>query len=251
MNAYLLFKQDAKVGEMCAEYIRRHAGRRGVEEFWWLLGLVGKTGKERLAGLNQAIQLRPKFPLALYARGVLQSQLGADKESMADYNRVIELCPTFAEAYVNRGSLCFRAKDARGALEDFEALLRMGRRVQAAYTGRGRTKLELMGDVDGALPDLTEAIRLSPNHYLPLQARAKAYLAKGNLDGAIADSTRSLDARMDAAALEIRFKARMLKGDPAGALEDGRLYLKAAPKERPGYVEIQRDVEELERRLPK
>jgi hypothetical protein len=43
----------------------------------------------------------------------------------------------------------------------------------------------------------------------------------------------------------------MLKGDAAGALDDGRLYLKTAPKERPGYAEIQRSVEELERRLPK
>jgi len=245
MNAYLL-KQNAKVAEMCAESTRRHAGVRGVEEFWWLLGLVGNVWKERLAALNQAIELRPKFPLALFTRAVLQSQQAALREAMLDYDRVIELCPTFAEAVVNRGSLRFRVGDARGALEDFEALLRMGQRTKAAYNGRGRTKSELMGDADGGLADLTEAIRLGPKYYLPYQARAKIYLEKGNLDGAIADSTRSLELQADVVSLTTRFKARKLKGDLAGALEDGRQILKTAPK-----ADIQRDVEDLERRLPK
>ncbi len=245
MNVYLL-KQNEKVAEMCAESTRRHAGRRGVEEFSWLLGLVGKTRKEKQSALDQAIQLRSKFPLALFSRAILLSQHGAEKEALLDYDRVIELCPTFAEAYVNRGSLRFRLKDARGALEDFETLLRMGLRVQSAYVGRGRTKLELMGDADGALSDLTEAIRLNPNHYLPLQARAKLYLAKGNVDGAIADSTRSIELRADVVSLGTRLQARKLKGDLAGALEDGRQLLKTAPT-----PEIQREVEDLERRLPK
>jgi tetratricopeptide (TPR) repeat protein/tRNA A-37 threonylcarbamoyl transferase component Bud32 len=242
-----LRKLNDQVHEMCAESIQKHVGRQGVEEFWWLMGLVSKSKTDKRRCLDQAINLRPKFPLALFSRAVHLAANAELTEALRDYDRVIELCPTFAEAYVNRGSLRFRLKDARGATEDFETLMKLGVRLGAAYTGRARTRFELQGDAEGALADFAESLRHNPNHYLPYQARARLHLAKGNLDGAIADSTRSLELQKDAVSLLTRFRARALKGDLAAALEDGRAYLKETPKD----AEVQKEVEELQRRLPK
>jgi serine/threonine-protein kinase len=238
-----LRKEGEKVSEICRAAIERHGNRRGGEELWWLQGMVAKTRPEKQRCFNQAILLRPQFPLALYSRALMHSSYGAEDEAIRDYDRVIELCPTFAEAYVNRGSQHFRKKNAAAAIADFETLIRMGQRLGAAYNGRGRCRYELLGDVGGGLADLSEAIRINPGHYLPYQARAALYLNRGDLEQAIADSTRSYELQADLQSLALRCRARFGKGDLAGALEDGRAYLKSAPKEHPAYAEIQKIVD--------
>jgi tetratricopeptide (TPR) repeat protein len=250
MTAYLA-KEMEKVIEASQAAIARHAGQRGVEEFWWLLCLANKVRAEKLRCIEQAIALRPKFPLALFHRAVLHADLGHLDLALQDYDRVIELCPTFAEAYVNRGSVRFRAKDAKGSIEDFDSLIRMGRRLGAAYNGRGRARFELQGDLEGGLADLTEAIRLMPNHYLPRQSRAVLYLKMGEYDKCIADTMASIDLRGDLPSILTRFRARVLKGDAPGALEDGRVFLQQAPKDHAAVAEVQKAVDELARKLQK
>ncbi len=243
-----LRKENEKVFEICRAAIERHGKRRGGEELWWLQGMVAKTRAEKQRCFNQAILLRPKFPLALYSRAQTNSGNGEEDVAIADYDRVIELCPTFAEAYVNRGSQHFRKKNAKAAIEDFETLIRLGQRLSAAYNGRGRCRYELLGDVPGGLADLSEAIRINPGAYLPYQARASLYLKTGYFEKAIADSTRSYELHSDVGSLGIRCRARAAKGDLADALEDGRIFLKTAPKDHPAVGEIRKIVDDLERK---
>jgi tetratricopeptide (TPR) repeat protein len=243
-----LKKENEKVSEICRGAIERHGKRRGGEELWWLQGMVARVRAEKQHCFNQAILLRPKFPLALYSRALTNSGIGEEDVAIADYDRVIELCPTFAEAYVNRGSNYFRKKNAKAAIEDFETLIQLGQRLGAAYNGRGRCRYELLGDVEGGLADLSEALRINPSHYLPLQARAALYLKQGDFDKAIADSTRAYELHSDLTALSIRCRGRFGKGDVHGALEDGRTFLKTAPKENPAYAEIQKIVDDLQRK---
>src|SRR5207237_8215722 len=94
----------------------------------------------QLKAFDEALSLRPKFPLALYSRAAVRDLEG----SLEDYDRAIAISPGFAEAYLNRGSHRLTKKDEKGAYEACDLLIRMGAQPAGAYNGRARTLLELM-----------------------------------------------------------------------------------------------------------
>jgi tetratricopeptide (TPR) repeat protein/tRNA A-37 threonylcarbamoyl transferase component Bud32 len=239
MLAYLRGDR-ATVLRICREGIRGFGRKEGVEEFHWLLGLVQDTRVEQLRSFDEALALRPKFPLALYSRASVRDPDGA----LQDYDLAIAVSPGFAEAYLNRGSARWAKGDAPGAYEDFDLLIRRKELLSGAYNGRGRTVLELMHDPDRALPDLDEAIRLRPEGYvLPYIARAKAHLLKKQYDAAIADATKAISISAWSDPFWTRGVARLERGDREGARLDLEEALRKGPGEGPVRQEILKDLE--------
>ncbi len=75
--------------------------------------------------------------------------------------------------------------------------------------------------IDAAISDFSEALRLSPKFYKANINRAVALLEKGDLDGAIADYTRALEFEPNDPAIYYgRGVARRKKNDLEGALAD-------------------------------
>ena len=234
MLAYLRGAKD-EVHRVCREAILRFGKKEGVEEFHWLLGLVLDSRAAQQKAFDEALSLRPKFPLALYSRATVRDRDGA----IEDYDRALEISPGFAEAALNRGSARWSKGDAAGAYEDFDRLIRQGDVLSAAYNGRGRTLLELMNDPDRALPDLDEAIRLRPEGYvLPWMARAKAHLMKKNYDAAIADATKAISISAWSDPFHTRGLAKLAKGDRAAAAADLEEALRRGPADGPVRHEI-------------
>ena len=60
-----------------------------------------------------------------------------------------------------------------------------------SYQNRGSAK-QALGDLDGALADINDAIRFEPALPSPLTNRAVIWRAKGNIDRAIADTTEAI-----------------------------------------------------------
>ncbi|HYE99077.1 MAG TPA: protein kinase, partial [Planctomycetota bacterium] len=247
MGAYLRSRDTVR--ELCEASIARHSGRNGVEDFWCLIGLVGRSPKERMGGFNEALAIRPFFPQALYGRAMQSAADGDLEAAEADYSRVIELCPTFEEARINRGSIRFRRRDARGALEDFDHIVATGHRKDPAYGGRARTRLELLDDPAGALGDADEAIRLNARAYLPFLVRGQANLRLGRPSEAERDSTRALELRKESGGYGVRARARAVLGDWAGALADAEAFLNG--RKGPDAEEVLKVAEEARRRLEK
>src|SRR6185503_6135030 len=75
MIAYLR-RDAALVQRLCEEGIRKYGRRRGGEELHWLRGLTLKKKADQLASFNEALAIRPKFPLALYSRAWIDGQPG-------------------------------------------------------------------------------------------------------------------------------------------------------------------------------
>jgi tetratricopeptide (TPR) repeat protein len=96
-----------------------------------------------------------------------------------------------ARAYFNRG-IAHKAKgDLDRAIADYTEAIRLDPKSDAAYHNRGVAQRD-KGDLDRAIADYTEAIRLNPKSDAAYHNRGVAHKAKGDLDRAIADYTEAI-----------------------------------------------------------
>jgi tetratricopeptide (TPR) repeat protein/tRNA A-37 threonylcarbamoyl transferase component Bud32 len=235
MLAYLRNDKET-VHRICREGILRFGKKEGVEEFHWLMGLMLDSKAAQKKAFDEALSLRPKFPMALYSRATVLDDFD---ERIRDLDRAIAISPGFAEAYLNRGSWRYGKGDAKGAYEDFDHLIKVGVQLAGAYNGRGRVIVELMKDPDRALPDLDEAIRLRPEGYvLPYMARARVWLMKKDYDHSIADATKALTMNAWSEIYMIRGLSRLGKGEREEARKDLEEALRRCGPDDPQRKEI-------------
>lgn len=83
-----------------------------------------------------------------------------------------------------------RHEDA-AALRDFEKALSLDRKSIFAFLGRGVIRTS-RADYDGAIADLSQAIKLKPDFATAYKARSQAWEAKGNRKRAEADRKKAL-----------------------------------------------------------
>jgi tetratricopeptide (TPR) repeat protein len=209
------------VRRTCRAALDHFGGRPGAEDLHWLLGLAAEPPDDPLPAFDAALALRPVFPFALYARAAVRLGRRDFDGALADYDAAIRAVPDFAEAYVYRATVLYQKQDAPAALEAFSRVIERGLLLPAAYNGRGWTRLELMGDVDGAIADLSEAIRLKPEGYgLPYAARARAHFRKGAWMASAGDCAKAVELMpdwKDLRAMRVRCLARLGDFDRARA----------------------------------
>jgi tetratricopeptide (TPR) repeat protein/tRNA A-37 threonylcarbamoyl transferase component Bud32 len=226
MLAYLQGKPES-VRETCKRAIERFGDAEGTEEFHWLLGLLPATPAEQTRALDKAIEIKPMFPLAIYARAGARGSTPTSErlqKSIDDYSQAILIHPDFAEAYIFRGSLALQKSDLATAIADFNKAVTLGRRQAAAYNGRASLRLNHLNDIDGAIADLDEAIRRQPEDYaMPYHSRAIAYYRKKNYDAALRDAAKELEIGWPpgfSAMHRLRAKCFDAKGDLQGTLAE-------------------------------
>nr|CCD32035.1 Copper-translocating P-type ATPase [Methylocystis sp. SC2] len=128
-----------------------------------------------------------------------------------------------ASAQSDRWARCRgRDTDARiaGCTEVIDRLKRQSRRDQfTAYFNRGGA-YRAKGDLDRALADLNNAVKLYPKAASALAERASIFKAKGDFDKAIADYDASIAERPNAVAFLGRGEAYRAKNDFDPAIAD-------------------------------
>jgi tetratricopeptide (TPR) repeat protein/predicted Ser/Thr protein kinase len=220
-----------------------------------------KDAPGALRELDRALELHRDWPEALRFRAETRIELGDGSGALADLGRLVALEPDSIRFLCERGDLRQRLgdlegsdflevtrrapDDARGWLGVSSARARAGLLPQAraaaeravevaphlgtAWLGRGRVRL-LMGDLEGALADLSEAVRLSPGD--PQAALEFAGLLTSR-DPARADEiltqTLARSGRGFVATLVRRGEARRRLRDFEGALRDANAAIALAP----------------------
>ena len=237
MIAYL--RNDKPLAEkLCADGIATYGRQRGAEEFHWLQGLLLRKRADQLKCFNEALAIRPKFPLALYSRAWVGGQPG---NGPSDFTESLRCAPGFSEPLIFRGS--FYLSDPKTidlAVADFDELIRRGVHLAPAYNGRGFAWIKRK-DYDRAIADFTEAIKVRPDGYhLPWIGRAEARLLKGEAKEAVFDANRAVEIEKGEGrrnCLAMRGRAKAAAGDREGAIEDlkkagsaGAPYLKELEK---------------------
>ncbi|MBI5369198.1 MAG: tetratricopeptide repeat protein, partial [Planctomycetes bacterium] len=214
---------------MTAAGLRKYEGAEGVEEFHFLDFMVGRAGEYEIACLDRALAVRPKYPEALFSRGLARRGRGDVDGALADFDAALKISPRFADVYNNRGVLREGQGDLAGALADYEEAIRINPRYADAYINRGIARRQ-QGDLAGASVDFDAALksdpREAPNYYI----RSLARFAQGDLTGARADCDLAiqLDPR-SAGAYLARGSLRHDMGDMAGAIGDCTEALKLGP----------------------
>ena len=140
-----------------------------------------------------------------------------------------------AEDYFKRGNDKFAQGDLDGAIADFTEAIRLKPKYALAYNNRGYAKC-LKEDFDGAIVDLNEAIRLNPKYAQAYYNRGYAKDEKGDFDGAIADLNEAIRLKPKyALAYNNRGFAKYQKRDLDGAIADYTEAIRLRPKYAQAY----------------
>lgn len=115
-----------------------------------------------------------------------------DCEQSADQGRSIRGCTAIitgkqkgsvSVAYHNRGLIWLAKDDLDRAIADFNQAIRLNPKVANTYFLRGAAWSE-KGDYDRAIADYSEMVKLSPSEQIGYVFRGSTYLLKGDLDRA-------------------------------------------------------------------
>jgi len=117
----------------------------------------------------------------------------------------------FATAHIHRGDAYVAKKDVDRAISDYTDAIRLDPKNASARFNRGRAYI-LKGDYDyeSAISDFTEAIRLDPNIRLQGEAltfRGAAYALKGDYEHAITDYAEAMRLNPTHPELDLEFRS--------------------------------------------
>lgn len=189
---------------------------------------------EAIADCDRALLLDPSDVQAFILRG--KYRRGDFVKAIDDFTQAIRLDPECALAYAARGSALVSSAELTSifygrdealkkydrALEDLDVSLRLDATLDAAWFNRGNAWLAKR-DYAKAAHNYARAVVLNPDETSYRLARANAYIAIGQNDGAIADCDLVLKREpKNREAIERRGDARLAKKDYGGAEADFR-----------------------------
>jgi len=133
-------------------------------------------------------------------------------------------------AYTNRGVAYYHKGDLDSALADYNEAIRLDPNYERAYDDRGNV-YRRKGDLDRALADYNEAIHLDPKYAAAYDNRGSLYFERGDLERALVDVNQAIRLNPTFAfAYSNRAEVRARKGDFDGVIADCDVSQRLDPK---------------------
>lgn len=188
-----------------------------------------------LATLDQTMPIKPRKEYFYYFRAASFSQLGEFERAIADYDRIIELNPRSRFVYGCRGVAYAQKGDYDHAIADYDQAIQLAHQEQE---NRGDRQAQVQGqDSEPISPSVGgDSMALASGDGPLLRARGAAYQAKGDLDRAIADYDEVIRlSPKDKDALGLRANAYKAKKDFDRSLADYDQLVQIDPKDARAY----------------
>lgn len=157
-----------------------------------------KQYPQALAAIDKAIQIQPNDSLLHSLRGDLLFGSKQYAPAIAAYTQALSFKPAYY-TYMQRGRSQFSAGDYQAAFRDYGKAIELQPNDYFSYIARG-TMNTALGKSAAALSDLNQAATfmpvVSPYRSLLYTSRGLVQLSVGDLNGAIADWTASINANI-------------------------------------------------------
>ncbi len=140
--------------------------------------------------------------------------------AIADYTEAISLNPKYALAYESRGNAYEAKKDYQHATDDFGEAIHLDPTDPNYLSERCRARALAGADLQGALADCNESLRLRPDDRNTFNNRGLVQLKLGVYDRAIADYSAAMTDENYWNSLYGRGIAKLKSGDTAGGNAD-------------------------------
>ncbi len=141
---------------------------------------------EAVKDFSCLIRINPRVAGYFDNRLVALRGLGLNQEALADANAEVSLAPDKAFVYRSRGLLLETLQKYDVALRDFDQGLSINPADNGLVIDRARIKSK-MGRTREAINELTQVITAEPSNLAAYRERGMAYVAAGDLDGALSD----------------------------------------------------------------
>ena len=174
-----------------------------------------------IADYTEAIRINPKVAATFTNRGIAWHDRRDYDRALADTNEAIRLDPSFYFARSIRGLVWHAKGDFNNAIADYAEAIRLDPKDYGARMNRCWTRAAFNRDLEQALVDCNEGLRLEPDQPDVLETRAFVYFRMSRMAEAIADYERALklDPRLPRA-LFVGGVINFASGDVAGAKAD-------------------------------
>jgi copper transport protein len=116
---------------------------------------------QALAGLNQAIELSPRFVQALLGRGIIYLDQGKFNQALAEFDEIITLDPSLPDSYFYRAEAFRQAERWPEAIEDYTRVIGLEPNRGQAYYGRALAHVQA-GRPGEAIDDLQHYLKMAP-----------------------------------------------------------------------------------------
>ncbi len=219
-----LTRSAAAIGACTTIIDGRSATERDLARAYTVRGQAyqgqGKVG-HALQDFDEALRIDPRRAEGYASRGFVELEgLGQNDSALRDFNHALSLRPDFTPALVGRSRLFFRQGEFARSIHDADAVLKIDPQSARGYARQcwGRVAID---ELEAAIADCTESLRLWPTFIEALNGRGTAYLKLGETDKAAADYDASIRIRAKAPfALYGRGVARRKSGDREGGDDD-------------------------------
>lgn len=128
-----------------------------------------------LADYTTSLKLRPGQAAVLYRRGQAYSHLAKLKEALADFDESLKIDPENPDCWNERGTVFHNhLREYNRAIADYSVAIKLKPDNAMYWTNRAGSSLRV-DDIDAALGDYGQAIRLNPNDPYSFNAMGNLY----------------------------------------------------------------------------
>jgi tetratricopeptide (TPR) repeat protein len=191
-----------------------------------------------LADLGRALRLQPNNAQALMQRGALHHDRAAFGQAIADYDAALRIDPTLELAATRRqDAIALRIESYEALIAQFNTEIDRNPNDADLWNGRCWRRATEGRDLDLALYDCNEALRLNPGHNEALDSRGLVHIKRGDFAAGLRD--------YDAALAINPGRGHYLYGRGLcriglGMTAEGEADLAAAERAEPGVTELYR-----------
>jgi len=151
--------------------------------------IMAKMYKEAEDIVEKVLRLEPDFSVGYSVFSDIKFKTGEFTQALEFIEKAIELAPASSEFYLKKGIICKELNSNFIAMEAFDKAYELNKSDITPLYYKAELKLAI-SEVDGALNDLKEILKIKPDYFEAALKLAMCYFEKGDFKAALKEFDR-------------------------------------------------------------